>query len=243
MLSNPVLASLARMFIYGRRGFIRQASSGDIEKTFLIHLDFRGRNVYSIGSSGGDFTQFFAASVGKKGCVVAFEPNPNVYQHLKHRIGRDIGSNVLAVNMCVGLAQGNSLLIVRNDDTGTGSIDPDIQNQIISEGDYHEINVPICSLDSYVASNGGKAYPNFIKIDAEGAEFDILKGAVRVLQSCPELFIEIHGATRAQKEKNIEDIIRFLQEYGYSIYHIESGQKISFTNSKVAKEGHIYCCK
>ena len=246
ILSNPVTTSfyywLARILVDGRGGMKRRASGGDIEVLFLRRLDLRGKVVYDIGSSIGKFTQFFASSVGRKGYVVAFEPNPKPYQRLKERIGRDISSNVLAVNMGVGLAPGNRHLIVRNIDTGTGSIDQHIQHQIVSEGDYYELDVPICSLDCYIAYEG-KAYPpDFIKIDAEGADYDILKGAIKVLQMYhPELFIEIHGATRALKENNIENIVQFLQEQGYQIYHVESEQEVSLVKCHIAREGHIYC--
>ncbi len=246
IFSNHVSTSLyywlARIFIHGRRGMHRRASSGDIEAAFLLGLDFGSKVVYDVGSSIGNFTRFFSASVGRKGYVVAFEPNPKPYQQLKERIGRDIGFNVLAVNMVVGNAPCNSLLIVRNIDSGTGSVDPDIQAQIIQEGDYYELYPQMCSLDSYIASEQGGRRLDFIKIDAEGAEFDILKGAIKVLQMYhPELFIEIHGATLELKQKNIKNIVRFLQEQAYSIYHVESEQEISLANCQLAREGHIYC--
>ena len=93
-----------------------------------------------------------------------------------------------------------------------------------------------------IASGGREVVPDFIKIDTEGAEFDVLRGATQVLQMYhPELFIEIHGATRALKEENIENVVRFLEEQGYSIYHVESRQEVALAHCQVAMEGHIYC--
>ena len=147
ILSTPVSAHLTRWLIYGRRGFARL---GTPETLFLLGLDFHGKVVFDVGSSVGDFAQFFAASVGRTGYVVAFEPNPEPYQRLKQRIGRDIDVNVLAVSMAVGLGTGTSRLIVRNCRSGTGTIEPDIQAEIISQGDYYVLDVPMCSLDSYI---------------------------------------------------------------------------------------------
>ena len=240
LILSPASAYLARRFIYGRRGFERR---GTPEALFLLGLDFRGKEVFDVGSSIGDFTQFFAASVGRTGYVVAFEPNPSSYQQVKQRTGRDIDLNVLAVNMAVGLAAGTCHLMVRDLNPGTGSIDPVIQRQIVCEGDYYELDVPMCSLDSYVASSEGEVVPDFIKIDTEGAEFDVLRGATQVLQMYhPELLIEVHGATRALKEMNIENVVRFLEELDYSICHVESRQEVSLANCRIAAEGHIYCC-
>ncbi|ODS34570.1 MAG: SAM-dependent methyltransferase [Candidatus Scalindua rubra] len=239
ILSIPVLAYLIRRFLYGRKIFERLESS---EALYLLGLDFHGKIVFDIGSYIGEITQFFASSVGKKGYVVAFEANPDTYKRLTQRIGRDIDPNVLAVNMAVGLTSGTCHLTVRNLEAATATFDLNIQAQIIAEGNYYECNVPMCSLDDYVASGECDVIPHFIKIDAEGAEFDILRGAIRLLKMYhPELFIEIHGATQALKEKNIENIIGFLESLNYSIYHVESHQEISLRNYRLAREGHIYC--
>ena len=144
--------------------------------------------------------------------------------------------------MAVGLKQGTCMLYIRNNEPATASIDPYIEAQIIAENNYYVLEVPMCSLDTYVSSNGDEAVPDFIKIDTEGAEFDILKGAIRLLRMYhPELFIEIHGATWVLKEKNIENVVRLLQEQEYSIYHVESDRAISLRNCRLASEGHIYC--
>lgn len=149
ILSTPVLAYLTRRFRYGRKEFERLESS---EALFLRGLDFHGKVVFDIGSYIGEVTQFFASSVGRTGFVVAFEANPDTYKRLIQRIGRDIDSNVMAVNMAVGLTSGTCHLTVRNLEAATGTFDPDIRAQIIAEGDYYECDVSMCSLDDYVAS-------------------------------------------------------------------------------------------
>ena len=153
IFSTPVSAYLARRIFLGRRGFKKRM---DPETLFLINLGFHGKVVFDIGCSVGEFTQFFAESVGRKGSVVAFEPNPKAYQNLKARIGRTIDFNVLAENMAVGAEPGTCHMCVRNNDTGTGSIEEHIKGQIISEGDYYELNVTMCSLDSSLCANEGE---------------------------------------------------------------------------------------
>jgi len=159
IFSNSILAYFARRVFWGRRIFKKLSTP---ETNFLLNLNFLGKVVYDIGSFTGGFTQFAAASVGKKGYVVAFEPNPKTYQVIKENIGRGIDSNVKVINTGVGLKNGTCRLYVRNVGAGTGSIDPNIQHQIVSEGDFYELDAPICSLDSFVLDQDQP--PKFINI-------------------------------------------------------------------------------
>jgi FkbM family methyltransferase len=238
-LSTPGINSLTRSLFYGRRGFENSIQS---DKVFLNDLRFRNKVIFDIGASRGDFSQFFASSAGSRGYVVAFEAHPHSYEQLKMRIGRDIGRNVLAENKAVGLEPGVCQLIARKSIPETSTIDANIQNTIIEEGDYLNFDIPMCSLDSYLESNKHKYIPDFIKIDAEGAEYDILRGSAKLMSMFhPELFIEIHGADMALKENNIKNIVELLEKFGYRIYHVESGKYISLDDCVIAREGHIYC--
>jgi hypothetical protein len=64
------------------------------------------------------------------------------------------------------------------------------------------------TIDAIVARDGVPT-PDLLKIDVEGAEADVLRGAQRVLQSRPHLIIETHGAT---VERECVDI---LAPFGY----------------------------
>ena len=114
IFSNPVSAYLGRRFLYGRRGFETVRSKGSMEAAFLLRLDFRGKVVFDVGSYNGGHAQFFAASVGRTGYVVAFEPNPETHRQMMNRIGKTIAPNVFGVNMAVGLTQGTCKLCVPN---------------------------------------------------------------------------------------------------------------------------------
>lgn len=56
----------------------------------------------------------------------------------------------------------------------------------------------------------------------------------------PKLFIEIHSANLQRRIENALNIVNFLVEKGYSLYHIESKNKINKNNANIAKEGHLY---
>jgi Methyltransferase FkbM domain len=101
--------------------------------------------------------------------------------------------------------------------------------------------IPIYSLDERIAALGLPP-PDFIKIDTEGAEYDILCGAMECLERWhPALYLEMHGADLDQKLANAEKIVRLLERLGYrGLRHIESSLAIDSSNFASAASGHIY---
>ena len=85
--------------------------------------------------------------------------------------------------------------------------------------------------------------PDFVKVDVEGFELDVLEGARKTLTMYhPALFIELHGRTMTEKRKNSAGVVNLLGTLGYkSFYHIESGNHIAAANSEMAAQGHLYC--
>jgi Methyltransferase FkbM domain len=72
------------------------------------------------------------------------------------------------------------------------------------------IRVPSISLDSFVAN--GKPLPNVMKIDVEGAEYEVLSGARKVISKArPIIFLATHGA------KIHAQCCDFLLDHGYQL--------------------------
>ncbi len=102
-------------------------------------------------------------------------------------------------------------------------------------------SVSVTTLDQDVADNA-LPVPTFIKIDVEGFELEVLKGARQLLTTArPELFLEMHGATLSEKRRKVTEIVAFLADLGYSIDHVETGTRITMYNSAVAYRGHLHC--
>jgi hypothetical protein len=103
--------------------------------------------------------------------------------------------------------------------------------------------VNIDSLDNQMI-NQNLPKPDIVKIDVEGLELDVLEGMKQTIARYnPQLIIEIHGHDVQSKIDNIKKVVRVLIDCGYSIYHIESENRITLSNSEIAKEGHLYCKK
>lgn len=223
----------------GGLGFIPRQLS--LEEKFLLSLDINGQTVYDIGGAAGIFTIFFARSVGKNGKVITFEPNPwncnMIFEHLR----LNNFDNVEVKQIALGKKREKGILAVRKSETGTGSLQEDIKASILQEKGAETIQIEIDILDNQVITNN-LPKPDFVKIDVEGLEMDVLGGMQRIINDCkPKLFIEIHGIGVQRKIENAQRVVGFLVAHEYSIIHIESGEVITSSNAQIAKEGHIFC--
>jgi FkbM family methyltransferase len=102
-------------------------------------------------------------------------------------------------------------------------------------------SVDVVTIDEMLA--GGKiASPQLIRIDVEGAEGAVLKGASFTLrQHHPEVFVEIHGDTLREKRRTAAEVVLLLEEAGFTdILHVETGTKITSANAgEIAYQGHL----
>jgi FkbM family methyltransferase len=72
------------------------------------------------------------------------------------------------------------------------------------------IRVPSISLDSFVAN--GRPFPDLMKIDVEGAEYEVLTGAATMISMArPVIFLATHGERIHSKCCNL------LREFGYQL--------------------------
>jgi len=127
------------------------------------------------------------------------------------------------------------------DETARGSLETDIADQIRQEKDVVTIDVDVDTLDNQVAS--GLPEPDFVKLDVEGLELDVLQGMTSVMKRRhPRLYIEIHGADVERKLANVTAVASFLWQHGYTVLHVESGTTLEGTDQlPVAIRGHLYC--
>jgi len=76
------------------------------------------------------------------------------------------------------------------------------------------------TLDNIVYSNN-LSLPDLIKIDTQGAEIDILKGAAKTIKDCKFIYLECpFGAKYNQNNLNILDYINYLKQLGYTPHEI-----------------------
>ncbi len=155
--------------------------------------------VIDVGAHVGAFTLKAARRV-RNGKVVAVEPHPSNYRLLLKNIAFNKLENVIPINSALSNYHGMAKLYLSKDS---------VQHSLRStKGKYIEVEVK--TLD-WLLSELKLSKVNFIKIDVEGAELDVLKGAEKTLEE-NDVFLAI-GAYHTQTEA--QELSRFLKRRGF----------------------------
>lgn len=170
-----------------------------------------GMTVFDVGANIGVYTRLLSNAVGASGAVVAFEPSPENYRRLLE--GTRGLRNVTVVNAAVGESTGRTRLYMSNDlNVDHRTYDPG--------GDVTCQEVAIVRLDDWVVA--GKPV-DFIKIDVQGYELHVLRGAERVLRENPRLHLYMefwpYGLRRAGVEPR--DVLDFVNRLGFFVLRID----------------------
>lgn len=212
-----------------------------LEELFLNDLKLDGQTIYDVGGNVGLFTIFFARKAGSRGNVIVFEPLSENCDKISEAIKLNNITNIRIITLGLGKTHEIKSIAVRLQETGTASMEEHIKALILAEENSRVLNAEIDTLDHQIVLKQ-LPKPNFIKIDVEGMEMDVLLGMTETIRNHkPQLFIEVHGASMQRKIENARNIVNFLLEKGYSLYHIESNNKIDRANYHLTREGHLYC--
>jgi FkbM family methyltransferase len=143
--------------------------------------------MYDIGAHLG-FHTLPAARIGAH--VIAFEADPENGQRLRRNIDRNCLREKARVVEAAVWSTGHTVVgFRRGEPRSQGGVCWGDHQPVLASGEI--IEVPACSLDEF-AANGGPT-PDLIKVDVEGAESEVLKGAARILAVCrPALIVEVH---------------------------------------------------
>ena len=210
------------------------------EDGFLRRLDLGGKVVYDVGGFEGVHTLFFADRVGSLGQVVTFEPHPANYEKVLDNVRANGLTNVTVLRMAVGREAGRLVLTHLPGDTGRATADGAIRDAMrdAREGTT-SLSVPVTSVDHEIAARG-LPDPDFVKVDVEGLEVDVLAGMARTIERvAPDLFVELHGIGLDAKRANAARVVRVLFDAGYAVRHVESDTPLE-PAADPPPEGHLY---
>jgi FkbM family methyltransferase len=136
---------------------------------------------YDVGAHVGYFSVLMGDIVGSGGKVIAFEPRGLNLGYLQKHVAVNHCDNVEIVAKALGDHSGQAKLETR---TGSGT------GYISETGDE---DVEISSIDDLVES-GSLPAPTFLKIDVEGGEMAVLRGAMKVIEKQrPRMILATHG--------------------------------------------------
>lgn len=212
------------------------------ETRFFTSLDLNEKVVYDVGGFQGLLTMFFAA---RAKTVIAYEPNPTSCERLEENLRLNGITNVIVRPVGVGAQPGALELVYDPRMPGGATANERVAHQITeSTVSARRERISVVRIDDDIASHH-LPRPDFVKIDVEGMELDVLQGMRHLLQTArPELYIEMHGATTDDKRKNTRDVVCELVMNGYeNVVHVESGRRVTIDAFAHASEGHLSCAK
>ena len=183
----------------------------------------QGDIVVDIGAHMGRYTIISSKRVGKNGKVVAIEAHPGNFEMLNRNIKLNQLTNVIPLNYAVYSKETKIKLYIPGEESGYTVYNTIMSNRAGNEDKFVEVNAT--TLDYLLQLNQIREEEvNWVKIDVEGAEFEVLKGATNVLSKSKDiaLLIEVHGSD------NYKPILNFLNLYNFKIEfekNHESGDK------------------
>jgi FkbM family methyltransferase len=180
--------------------------------------------VIDVGAYLGRYTFICSNRVGEDGKVIAIEANPIVFEKLKKNVELNQSTNVRCLNYAVYSEKSKKKLFLRKESIDT-IYSP---HNTVMKGrdklthnrsqDGRFVNIDANTLDNLIDSAGIKAEDvNWIKIDVEGAEYEVLKGANNILSKSKELAILIEVHHLEENKDLYKNIIDYLKTYNFKM--------------------------
>lgn len=183
-----------------------------------------------IGANIG-LTSLALSSICHSGAIMAIEPVPHTFELLNKNLAAAGIQNISTFNVAVGAGTGSVSMYVDERNLATSFVVD------IDSGTSQEI--PLTSLDSLVSQSGIERL-DFIKVDVEGCELEVLKGAEQTLNRFkPTVMLEMnHWCLNVFRRVSLPEFReKLLQLFPY-VYAVDSGGYLDFSDP--LKAGSIY---
>jgi FkbM family methyltransferase len=166
-----------------------------------------GDVVIDVGAAFGLYTILASKKVGITGKVFAIDPQPDTFKMLNKNIKLNKLKNVTSLNCAIHSTETRLKLYSNYSIIG--------ERAGKNNSDFIVVNCN--TLDKLVFQSGEIKEVNWIKIDVEGAELEVLKSAHNILQNSKDIaiLIEIHNISNG--ENHYDQIIELLAKYNFKV--------------------------
>jgi FkbM family methyltransferase len=189
------------------------------EMEFLNRYLRQGMTVLDLGAHHGFYTLLASKRVGNTGNVFAFEPSPREREALRLHLRMNRCKNVLIQEMALGEQNMDAdLHVVEAWAAGCNSLrPPDVAARM------SPVPVHVVRLDDWLAEHKID-HVDFVKLDVEGAELSILKGAQRFLERVPRpvILAEVQDVRTLPWGYRARDIVTMLEGLRYEWFQLST---------------------
>jgi FkbM family methyltransferase len=177
------------------------------EMQSFIRLIQEKNCLLDVGAHYGIFSLVFT----KRADTVAFaiEPSPSTYKILRYHQAANQDCNLKPFQFALGASEGK----LQMQEDGSHFVATSTVNTVAEK----ITDIDITTIDIFIRQQ--EIVPDVIKIDVEGFELNVLKGAVTTLsQNNPLIFLEVHPALLEQNGDSVEELVNFMSHLNYNFY-------------------------
>src|SRR5262249_22225097 len=155
--------------------------------------------------------------------LVSFEPLSDAFATLQQAAAND--PLWICHNLGLSDAEGTAVLNVSANSYSSSFLPVSARSVRIEPGIGYvgQQQAPLRRLDDMIEEIARPGEAVYLKIDTQGYELNVLKGALKTLRQVPLIQVETAFSAGYEGQPLIEDVIRFLREAGYRIVAMEPG--------------------
>jgi FkbM family methyltransferase len=193
---------------YTQREFFWLGEKDSWDVFHLMRLVRPGAVILDIGANFGFYALTFARALARCTRIIAFEPFPATFRRLSANIALNGLQDVIEAHpVALSDREGRARMWSRPDNSGASAV--------LDEG---TIEVPVTTLDGF-SRGAGLDRLDLIKIDVEGHEESVLRGASDVIaRHHPVLLVEIDPPKLDRARTSPERVLRLLADLGYGLW-------------------------
>lgn len=175
----------------------------------INEIDIDSNQIFiDIGANVGYYSLKFSSIIGKDGKIIAIEPDPDTFDILNKNYQLNNFQNIESLNLAISEKDGFLNLFRNEKHSGTSSLFSNSNND-------DSIKIPTKTLDNLLENRFNKI--DLIKIDTEGSELSILKGATNILKITNKILIELHEKILIKNNQDPQEIIQILKNNNFEI--------------------------
>ncbi len=168
---------------------------------------------FDVGANKGDWTME-ALKINLKLSIFAFEPDPAMCTEFK---ANSFPKNVVCENLGLGSKKEKRMLYVHKESSGMNSF---LKRSLFKNDELVEKEVAVTTVDAYCAERHIEKI-DFMKVDVEGFELDVLRGAGDMVGKNKISVIQFeYGGTYLDSNIFLKDVFDFFKGAGYSFYKL-----------------------
>lgn len=196
---------------------------GKVQVQLLEKLVEPGMQVLDVGANIGLYSLLLARLAGRIGCVLAFEPEPNLFAILRENCVSNNATNIVAFPCALGRVKRLASFHRSAFNSGDNRLGHAL-------GEDNALEVRVERFDDLQPNSK----PDFVKIDVQGHELAALSGMERALSANPNVrvFFEFSPSALRKAETDPDQLLEFFRERGFALYETEGARLKRLRNSR-----------